>query len=366
MQVKLRDIKGTVPRREHGDIEGLKDSIREVGLIHPPTIDENLNLLAGRRRYQALMELYGPDYELNVTVLPVNGNRLKAFRVALLENLVRKPLTDPEVAASIKEYEEMEIMERGKGFSGQRSDLTSSHYNEVGWTHQDTANALGISRPAVVKAIKIATAIEESPDLARMTTGEAILREVKAQRRQSERERDAENIKGKQLPKSQLYATLVLDPPWDWGDEGDIDQLGRARPPYATMPLAEIAALPVGDLSLPDAHIYLWITNRSLPKGFGLLEGWGYRYITCLTWVKPSYGMGQYYRGSTEQVLFGVKGSLPLLVHDIPTHFAAPRSGLHSAKPDEFFALVERASPSPRLEMFARKERKGWEAWGNI
>jgi N6-adenosine-specific RNA methylase IME4 len=159
-------------------------------------------------------------------------------------------------------------------------------------------------------------------------------------------------------------ATIVVDPPWDWGDEGDVDQLGQARPNYATQPLAEIAALPLGDIAEPDAHLYLWITNRSLPKGFGLLERWGFRYVTCLTWVKPSPGIGNYYRGQTEQVLFGVRGSLPLLRQDVGTVLHAPRPGGHSAKPEEFYDLIETCSPGPWLDVYARRERPGWLTWG--
>lgn len=160
------------------------------------------------------------------------------------------------------------------------------------------------------------------------------------------------------------YQALVIDPPWDWGDEGDVDQFGRGRPVYQTMSLAELTELPVGQQAQDDAHLYLWITNRSLPKGFSLLEAWGFRYVTMLTWCKPHFGMGNYYRGQTEHVLFGVRGSLPLLRRDRGTWFQAPRSGRHSSKPDEFYRLVEECSPGPWLEMFSRSERPGWAAWG--
>ena len=184
MKMPLTSIKNTEPRREHGDIAGLKNSIREVGLIHPPTVDENLNLLAGRRRYQALMELYGPGYELEVTVLPVNGDRLKAFRVALLENLARKPLTDLEVAIAIKEYDELKRKLEGEQPRGKHRSL--SQCDNDGWSQAQTAQDLGISRPAVVKAIKIATAIEEYPDLAKYRKGSGILREHTKRERQKQ------------------------------------------------------------------------------------------------------------------------------------------------------------------------------------
>jgi N6-adenosine-specific RNA methylase IME4 len=182
-------------------------------------------------------------------------------------------------------------------------------------------------------------------------------------RRERLRARNRELVLGVQPPEGPA-STIVIDPPWDWGDEGDVDQFGRARPTYKTIPLDELAEFPVPTLADPDAHLYLWITNRSLPKGFGLLEQWGFRYVTCLTWVKPSIGMGNYYRGQTEHVLFGVRGSLPLLRQDVGTALAAPRPAGHSTKPDEFYELIETCSPGPWMDIFARRERPGWITWG--
>jgi len=161
-----------------------------------------------------------------------------------------------------------------------------------------------------------------------------------------------------------IFKTIVIDPPWDWGDESDINQMGRARPDYTTIPYEDLLKYPISKFADDDCHLYLWITNRSLPKGFELLKAWGFRYITCLTWVKPSFGMGNYYRGSTEQVLFGVKGSIPLKRKDVGTHFAAPRGKQHSEKPIEFYELVESCSYGPFLELFSRHERDGWTMWG--
>lgn len=192
----------------------------------------------------------------------------------------------------------------------------------------------------------------------------------KERRRQQRREANAQQVQeGRSLEDllaaGAKFATLVLDPPWDWGDEGDGDQLGRARPVYATMPLEKLLELPVPALADEDCHLYLWITNRSLPKGFALLERWGFRYVTALTWCKPHFGMGNYFRGSTEHVLFGVRGSQPLKRKDVGTWFTAPRGPLgHSSKPVAFYELVESCSPGPYLELFARGQRDGWVSWG--
>lgn len=192
-------------------------------------------------------------------------------------------------------------------------------------------------------------------------------RELKEQARENRREENRAIVR-QTAPledKGARFATIVIDPPWDWGDEGDCDQLGRSRPDYATLSYGQLLELPVAKKADTDCHLYLWITNRSLPKGFALLEAWGFRYITCLTWVKPHFGMGNYFRGQTEQVLFGVKGSQPLKRKDAGTVFQFPRGPAgHSSKPVEFYGFVESCSPGPYLEIFSRSERADWTAWG--
>ena len=202
-----------------------------------------------------------------------------------------------------------------------------------------------------------------------MTIGGAykeVKRQEKAAAQESKREENYEKVEKLESPLDAqgLFQTIVIDPPWDWGDEGDVNQFGRAKPEYHTMPISEIESLPVNKIADDNCHLYLWVTNRSLPKAFRLIEAWGFRYITCLTWVKPSIGMGNYFRGSTEQVLFAVKGSQMLKRRDVGTHFEAKRGDGHSAKPDEFYLLVESCSYGPYIDVFGRKERDGWTVWG--
>lgn len=188
-------------------------------------------------------------------------------------------------------------------------------------------------------------------------------KEAKQEERRAENKKKIETL-ATPLDAQGLFQTIVIDPPWDWGDEGDVNQFGRAKPEYSTMPFADIKALPINKIADANCHLYLWVTNRSLPKAFALIDAWGFRYITCLTWCKPSIGMGNYFRGSTEQVLFAVKGSQPLKRHDVGTYFNAPRGDKHSAKPDEFYQLVESCSYAPFIDIFGRKERDGWSVWG--
>ncbi|MBF0400746.1 MAG: hypothetical protein HQL90_08260 [Magnetococcales bacterium] len=232
----------------------------------------------------------------------------------------------------------------------------------------------GVGEATVKRAAKFAAEVERSPRLqdaiAQNVPVLQVKRELKEEKREERRQENAAKIQETVATASQSilesdakFSTIVIDPPWDWSDEGDQDQLGRARPDYATMTLDQLM-----DLKIPaddDCHLYLWTTNRSMPKAFRLLEKWGFRYITCLTWVKPSFGMGNYFRGQTEHVLFGVRGSLPLKRKDAGTVFHADRGpGGHSSKPVGFLPLVESCSPGPYLEMFSRSERTGWVAFG--
>jgi N6-adenosine-specific RNA methylase IME4 len=241
-------------------------------------------------------------------------------------------------------------------------------------TAEILARQHSVSAATVKRAGKFAEEVEKTPELQKAIAERKPVLQVKREIKEANREarREANRAKVSEVESPQLlakagakFATIVIDPPWDWGDEGDVDQLGRARPQYATMSKEQLLDLPLSELSDDDCHIYLWITNRSLPKGFELLERWGFRYVTAITWVKPHFGMGNYFRGQTEHVLFGVKGSQPLKRRDVGTVFNAPRGPIgHSSKPIEFYELVESCSPGPYIEMFSRCERKDWKAWG--
>ena len=248
----------------------------------------------------------------------------------------------------------------------EKHDTRKEIAKSLGWGHNKVSEAKIVSdkAPEEVKA-KLRTG---EISINRVYT--QIRREEKESKRESRRQENREKIAKVKNPAGIAqndirFPTIVIDPPWDWGDEGDNNQLGRAKPDYSTMSLRELILLPIKELSDVDCHLYLWITNRSLPKGFELFKNWGFRYITALTWVKPSFGMGNYFRGQTEHVLFGVKGSQPLKRKDVGTVFMAERGKQgHSSKPKEFYGLVESCSPGPYLEMFSRSDREGWTMWG--
>lgn len=182
------------------------------------------------------------------------------------------------------------------------------------------------------------------------------------------------------------YRTIVADPPWDHSDGTGYSfgaahvsgtrygEAGPTRPPYAHLAVAEIVALPVRALAEPDAHLYLWTTQRYLHESFHIAEAWGFTVSATLTWCKAPMGfMGGAFRSSTEFCHYARRGSLAHTMQWPTRWFTWPRVGWtqddpaakHSRKPDAFLDIVEQVSPGPYLEMFARRQRLGWDTWGN-
>lgn len=134
-----------------------------------------------------------------------------------------------------------------------------------------------------------------------------------------------------------------------------LDQIKRMKPPLAA-----------------QAHVYVWCLSQHVDWGFDVARAWGAEPVILLTWRKPGLGAGRF-RCNTEHVVvarkgdrignpFGQGGRYAQATEG--TVFDWPRAS-HSEKPEAFYELVERLSPAPRLEMFARKKRAGWDVWGN-
>src|SRR3954451_20060183 len=170
------------------------------------------------------------------------------------------------------------------------------------------------------------------------------------------------------------FSTILADPPWRF-----INRTGKMAPEhrrlsrYGTLTVDEIAALPVGQAAPDRAHLYLWVPNALLPEGLRVMEAWGFRYKSNIVWHKvrkdggsDGRGVGFYFRNVTELVLFGVRGGLRTLAPArSQVNLLGTRKREHSRKPDELYPIIERCSPGPYLELFARYPRDDWDVWGN-
>ena len=171
------------------------------------------------------------------------------------------------------------------------------------------------------------------------------------------------------------FACILADPPWQF-----INRTGKMAPEhrrlsrYGTMDLDAISALPVDKISADPSHLYLWVPNALLPEGLAVMAAWGFKYKSNIIWHKirkdggsDGRGVGFYFRNVTEILLFGVKGKNARTLQPGRTqvNLLGTRKREHSRKPDEIFDIIERCSPGPRVELFARGVRAGWSAWGD-
>lgn len=191
------------------------------------------------------------------------------------------------------------------------------------------------------------------------------------------------------------FSTVVADPPWDYS--GKLSAGGTsgyspvhhsrggtrgARNHYATLELNQLKHLPVSSVVAEAAHLYLWTTGTFMAEAHELAEHWGFQPKGIIPWVKTKrdpvsavartgnlqgavrMGMGLYVRWCAEFVVFGVRGKLPTLRNNALGIVFAER-GRHSQKPEELYDLVRSLSPGPRIDLFARRERSGFVAWGD-
>jgi len=184
----------------------------------------------------------------------------------------------------------------------------------------------------------------------------------------------------------QKYNVIYADPPWqtkagrDLGkykvEEGkqvfNVKDNKSRELPYKSMSVAEICNLPIKNLAADNAHLYLWVTNQYLLKAQEVIAAWGFKYSTTLVWCKKPLGggLGGNYKISTEFLLFATRGSLKANERHTGTWFEVKRPYVngypcHSKKPEFFRELIEKVSPGPYLELFARHETEGWSVFGN-
>jgi N6-adenosine-specific RNA methylase IME4 len=162
------------------------------------------------------------------------------------------------------------------------------------------------------------------------------------------------------------YSLVYCDPPWTYRNKrtGGSMKSGSADK-YDLLTTDEICKLDVPSIVTADAALFLWATVPLLDEAFEVINAWGFKYKTSLFWVKEGrLGLGYWFRGGVEVLLLGIKGKVPAFRFPIVNYLIEkPRE--HSRKPDFYYSLLERTHLTPRVELFARHRRPGWDCFGN-
>lgn len=206
------------------------------------------------------------------------------------------------------------------------------------------------------------------------------------------------------------YRVIVADPPWFYNDQRKVRKDGAtptagigACHHYGQMTVDEICAMPVQALAADRCHLYLWATCPLLPDVLRVMNSWGFSWATiAFVWVKMNkgawkaaqhrvnqldmfgtpddqvrgfmdnlawFGPGFYTGSNVELVLLGRRGKPFAHAEGCKSSqiIFAPHGKRHSQKPEEMQDRIELMYPqgTPRLELFARRARSGWDVYGN-
>lgn len=172
---------------------------------------------------------------------------------------------------------------------------------------------------------------------------------------------------GPPIPDGQ-YRVIYADPPWKYGDERTgLGHYGPAEKHYPTMSVQALCDLGVADLAHESAVLFLWVPSPLLPVAFQVIGAWGFSYKSSFVWDKVGHNFGHYNSVRHEFLLICTRGScLPDNKELEDSVVSIEKSRKHSEKPEFFRALIDKMySNGPRIELFARREAEGWDAWGN-
>jgi len=238
----------------------------------------------------------------------------------------------------------------------------------------ELTHAVESGKVAVSTAATLALAPrEEQRQIVALSDKEILARakEIRAARTEERRQERVETLvkisRGNAPLASQPshFPVIYADPPWRY--EHAESESRAIENQYPTMDLDAICALPVANLATPDALLFMWATSPKLEEAMRVVREWGFVYRTCMVWDKVKIGMGYYARQQHELLLICTRGAPPT-----PPPSARPGSvltierGEHSAKPVEFYEMIERMYPAlPKIELFCRSPRAGWAVWGN-
>ena len=164
------------------------------------------------------------------------------------------------------------------------------------------------------------------------------------------------------------YQIIYADPPWEvkagppWASNGKSQDLS-----YPTLAIKQIKSLPVRTITDENCHLYLWTINKYIYESYEVARAWGFNPSCLLTWCKPRHGLGLggTFVQTTEHLLFCRKGTLKANKR-IDTSWFEHKRLSHSVKPEMFADMIVEASGDlPRIELFSRRKRLGWDCWGN-
>ena len=377
MNYEYHELANLFPLMDESQYSDLVADIKENGLIESIILHEG-KILDGRNRYNAcndagvepnFVEYEGEDALSYVISLNLNRRHLnesqRAMIGAKLANMksgTRTDLTSDQLVLGLSNKDASEKLNVGLGSIKRAKQVQKEGI-------EDLQKSVEAGKVSVSAASDIATLDKEEQEVVVAKGEDEILKmatKIRKERSAESREQKAK-MRMEALaikPPKGKYRTIVIDPPWDMERiQMENRTFDKESFDYPTMSLDEIK-----DFKLPaheECHLWLWTTQKYLRPSFDLLDAWDFTYLATFVWHKNGgfqpVGLPQF---NCEFVLLARKGGQPFIeTKQFFTCFNAPRRE-HSRKPDEFYDVVKRVCPEPRIDIFSREDRDGYDVWG--
>ena len=171
------------------------------------------------------------------------------------------------------------------------------------------------------------------------------------------------------------YGLLCIDPPWKQSKGGKKNvrpNSSGTQLDYQTISLDLIKEhiKVASELTEDNSILFLWTIDKYLFEAEQIAKDLGYKLHARMIWNKVN-GIPAAFtiRYGHEYLLYMYKGKLiPVAknergkIHTVFTELVTK----HSKKPEISYQIMERLYPDlQKLEMYARRERQGWDCWGN-
>jgi N6-adenosine-specific RNA methylase IME4 len=367
------------PSIEGAEFDELVDDIARNGLHVPITLHEGM-ILDGRNRHRACIQAgVAPHYKT------YEGDDPAGYVISL--NLIRRHIYSESQRALIAAR--IATLAHGHRQTGKFAGVPTQSEAAATWgvserSVRSAREVIEHGAPELVKAVErdeiaVSTAagiaslpLDQQVEIVARGEREILrkaqeIRAAATERRRAERIAMAVELSARNapLPSNRTYPLVLADPAWRYDFSMTSTRAIEAN--YPTMTLEEICALPVSNLAAPSAVLFLWVPPAILEKGFTVIRAWDFSYVTGAVWAKDKFGAGFYFRQQHEHLLVATRGDMPAPPpHARPSSIIEAPRGAHSEKPLAIYELIEAMYPElPKIELFARRARPGWAAWGN-
>ena len=374
MNYEYHELANLFPMMEQSQYEDLVADIKENGLIESIILHEG-KILDGRNRYNACI-----DSNVVPNFVEYEGEDALSYVISL--NLNRRHLNESQramIGAKLANMKGRRKVGKSADFSNkdasdklnvsERIIKSAKKVQKEGI--EDLQKSVEAGKISVSAASDIATLDKEEQEIVVAKGEDEILKmakEIRAKKsevRKAERIADiikqTEDIKNLDINFDKSYSCIVIDPPWGYGTEYDPNGR-RAANPYPEMTLEQIK-----DIKLPatnDCVLWLWTTHKFMRHSFDIIDTWGFRDVSILTWKKDRIGLGSWLRSQSEFCIMCVKGS-PVVNLSNQSTVIEGKLREHSRKPDAFYSMVDSLCVGTKLDYFSREQRNGWDTFGN-